>query len=346
MYKFQLPKVSNFSSEDVKNIPSPMTIKDFMRKKKTELFASVSSLKNYNRSVNFNNPYYHLLQKIRKIHPNASNAWMKLYEILSVFPELTDMDEIKAFHLAELPGSFILATGTFCESINKHYTWIANSYIGDKTDGAYLDDTYNMRRDYPHKWYDGVSRTGDLCLVDNIRSFKQDITGINLITGDAKMVIDNNYDTEEDDNMAVITGEVLTAITVLCMKGNAVIKFFTWFNYQMQYLLYILSYHFDTVYMYKPYTSRPANDEIYAVCIRKCKRLNYDFLQKILIDQNILSYLPITKIPSEFITAVSNAQQELCDRQCKALELETSGIQRDIDLNIATEWCKLVKITL
>ena len=52
---------------------------------------------------------------------NSSRAWHKMYEILSVFPELTckECKTMKTFHMCEAPGGFILALEYFLQKKHK-----------------------------------------------------------------------------------------------------------------------------------------------------------------------------------------------------------------------------------
>jgi hypothetical protein len=128
----------------------------------------------------------------------------------------------------------------------------------------------------------------------------------------------------------------------------------------MLYLLYTL---YETVYIYKPYTSRIANSEKYIIC-KNFKGINIDFLDSLFdvlekwnkYDGYTINHI-FEKIPIEFIEKIKQINTELIEYQVKYINIAIDIIktkkkndkkwyETNIDLQIkkAKEWCKKYNI--
>jgi hypothetical protein len=129
-------------------------------------------------------------------------------------------------------------------------------------------------------------------------------------------------------------------------------------------MLYLLYSTYETIYIYKPYTSRIANSEKYIVCS------NFIGIENSLLDNllNVLdkwnTYEDITinyifkTIPSDFIEKIKEINIEIIDSQIKSINntidiIKTNKIVNDkkwYDATIklqsqkAIQWCKKYNI--
>jgi hypothetical protein len=351
MYKIQLPKINEISTKNNNTIKGFPELKENLNKEK-KAFDKIQNLSMYYTMLNKNNPYYELTnvlkEKLNNI--NVTNGFIKLYEINAEF-KLYNKD-VTAFFLAEFPGSFIMSMMEFCSQHKIKYNWLANSYMDETGKTNYLADQFKYYKNNPDKWMFGSYGNGDVTLIDNIRSFKQDIVKyppIIYMTGDAKFVEkEEDWDKEEEDNVNVLTGEVINILNILSIGGNAIIKFFTFCEIPTIYLLYLLSYHFESVYITKPLTSRPANSEIYIICLNKTKEL-LQSLHDLIYKKNTSKIFKIPSsfcqiIPNEFITFLRNVEEELMNKQIKALKQQLTMKHEPYDGSLIKQWLEKVNI--
>lgn len=300
------------------------------------------SLKDYEKVLKQNNPYYELVQILKKKLNNQyiTNAYIKMREIIIYFQDKLPLTkDVTGFHAAEFPGSFIICFQDYCKEKKINYTWLANSYIDNKKSN-YLNDRYGLFKEYPTNWMLGAYGNGDVTRLDNIRSIKQDITNFPIIfTGDAKVVIDDNWDNEEIDNIAVVYSETLLALTLLKMKGSAIIKLFTFCEEDTIFTIYNIFKHFDETYITKPLTSRPGNDEVYLVCIGKNKEFDESALYE--ISDCPFVKVPKADVPGGFVKTLYKIQEELINDQIEALKKNLSLKIISYDKNVIDDWIKV-----
>lgn len=169
-------------------------------------------------------------------------------------------------HFAEAPGNFILAFNHKLSSEYPQLEWIwnANSYISDPGT-VYLDDKYNLIKNYPDRWKYGAECNGDITRISNIRDFST-LEKFDIVTSDVKFAPPQmNYDEEENCNSAVQLGQVLCALATLAQDGIAILKFLSIYESSTQSMIALLSMHFEKVYLTKPLSSKSQNSEIYIV---------------------------------------------------------------------------------
>ncbi|ARA71893.1 hypothetical protein BNJ_00050 [Kaumoebavirus] len=231
----------------------------------------------------------------------VSNAWIKMWELTSEFaPALIDelfmktvtrgiskggngemvkkkmtelnlKKELNSFHVAEAPGSFLLALNhwLYSHQPNISWNWIAESYredAGTKSGNSqYLGDRYGIMRKYEDRWCYGAEGNGDITSTGNLRSFEHHLPKCHLFTSDVKSPVDN-YDEEEAQLYQVHIGHIIAALATLAKGGLCILKTFSYFEARSINLLFLLCQHFGAVYITKPVTSRPANSETYIVC--------------------------------------------------------------------------------
>ncbi len=213
----------------------------------------------------------------------VTNAWLKMFELCAYLRPHLDaiskkrIKKFNSFHLAEAPGNFILAINHFISTNYKSvdWNWLASTYVdlyaGEKNP-KYFGDYYGLMEKYPENWYYGSDCDGDITSVNNILSFRNRVKRLgelHLITSDVKYCPagEHNFDEEERINLPVHLGHLLCTLACLSKGGIAILKQFTLFENPSIAMMWILNHAFKQVKIVKPVTSRPANSEIYIVCI-------------------------------------------------------------------------------
>jgi 23S rRNA U2552 (ribose-2'-O)-methylase RlmE/FtsJ len=118
---------------------------------------------------------------------------------------------------------------------------------------------------------DNKFNDGNLLNPENIIAFINCVEGkADFITADGGIGIDNDgiitETYKEQIHLQLFFAEIVTAI-LLKEKGNFIIKMYDIFTLPTAQLIVILTMNFNSVYIVKPQTSRPANSERYIVCL-------------------------------------------------------------------------------
>ena len=296
----------------------------------------------------------------------VTNAWMKMYECMSLLKEplLSSLSKtnsragrtvgktFNSFHIAEAPGNFMVAMNHYLYS---HYpkmewNWLANSYrdlytssiTGDPrlANSHYLQDAYGLIRAYKDRWVFGADGDGDITSPANIRSFANTIAsrfgpaGLHFITSDVKFVPpDINYDEEEWQNIPVQMGHLLSTLVTLKKGGCCMLKEFTFFEAPKMSHLFLLANCFQKLYIIKPETSRPANSEVYVFGIGYKKNLNEEQIETL---YNIMQYIRFMTDESPSIFKQNAIPKTFVDRihklNVKLSEHQIPAINRNVEL--------------
>ncbi len=196
----------------------------------------------------------------------ATNAWMKMYELCllmdSIFKKYSKSKPFNSFHIAEAPGTFMLAINHYLQN---HYPriewkWLANSFRDlfsrssqrdvELQNTHYLVDDYGLIKKYYQNWLFGADGDGDITSPSNIKSFQIEIEKrfgtLQFITSDVKYVPrDINFDEEEAYNVPVHMGHLLAALFCLDKGGSMILKEFTFFESQSICLLMLANFCFE-----------------------------------------------------------------------------------------------------
>lgn len=217
----------------------------------------------------------------------GSNAWLKCWELLHIFalPKLRGEAKPPSFnslHIAEFPGSFILATQHFREALPKLLgrpisgSWQASSYYNRADQGEFFKDEYGLwaedqGRQTPHWLMDGVDQIGDVRLRKTIEYHVARVPAdLFLVTSDLALDADQ-YNRLEAVNVHAHFGAFVLAISCLqktrttVASGMMFLKFFSFLTPFNIDLLQFATTIFDGVQVCKPFTSRPLNSETYLV---------------------------------------------------------------------------------
>ena len=222
--------------------------------------------------------------------PFATNAALKMYELIYAMGLVDCNKPIYAFCDAELPGAFIVALNhyikTKCKNTAPFFDWVGSSYYPESAakvgDTTILGDKYGLYANNRAHWLmgpppnalprDSPESTGDLTNKISVQilssavhaRFKQN-KGATLATGDAGIDVSADYTNQENSTALLNYGQVLAAIMSLAPGGNLVTKQYTFNTPFNRSLIALMAYLFEEAYITKPVTSRPANSEIYLV---------------------------------------------------------------------------------
>jgi cap2 methyltransferase len=251
----------------------------------------------------------------------VTNAWLKMYELCTLLDPIfkkyepaknsKDQKVFHSFHIAEAPGTFLLAMNHY---IANHFPlmdwkWLANTYrdLYSAGLGQYLKDEYGLIEKFKNQWEFGACGDGDITAPENLRAFKlaidKKLGSLQFITSDVKFVPPEiNFDEEENINIPVHMGHLLCALLCLEKGGTMILKEFTYFETPSICLLFLAAALFDQLLLIKPETSRPANSEIYIVGFGYHKEKFSDVMSEHLL--KVLGYIrnlaKLTGSPSLF----------------------------------------------
>jgi hypothetical protein len=195
----------------------------------------------------------------------VTNAWMKMYEILNLSPDLISKKTTKSFHICEAPGAFISALNHY---LGGQLEWYAQTLCPNSNKLA-LSDHYGLIKKYPERWLFSNKNTGDITDPDVIKSYSKNklLEKIDLITADGGLfcdIKDLNY--QEEILSKIVLGQIVCILCCLSKKGNALLKLFLPLSEPLTIsLLYILSFSFQDIIFIKPPSSNPNNSEIYII---------------------------------------------------------------------------------
>jgi hypothetical protein len=193
-----------------------------------------------------------------------SNAFTKLWEILSVFGALIPSSKSKSggggaekfrvFHICEAPGQMIISLKYFLEKKRKNivdYDWYANSlnpYNKENQDiygkGTIFADDYGLIRGNPKKWIWGADGTGDITRVKNIKWYRNVMksggrdgvdsgvgdgvgSGVDMIVGDGGLSTQSGVGLDPLVLQKLDLAQVVMVLACSKKGGSCVIKHFT-----------------------------------------------------------------------------------------------------------------------
>jgi cap1 methyltransferase len=184
---------------------------------------------------------------------------------------------------------------------------------------------------------------------------------VSLVTADGGIAVDGQEGDQEKELKRLVLCQFFCALVTLRKGGNFVCKVFDLLTDFSASLLYVMSTCFERMSIIKPYTSRPANSERYALffglreqepvrVIQHFSETN-DIFQSLkdsnADDSDIMSIFPIGAIPESFGNYLRESNEDLAKRQLDGVEemliyaqvpeMEPLN-QRDIAIRCFTEW--------
>jgi len=173
-------------------------------------------------------------------------------------------------------------------------------------------------------WFFG-DQSGDIMNTDNIRSlvsYCKSIGNVDLVTCDGSIDCLDKPENQEEYVSKLHTAEFITSLAILADNGTMLIKFFTFFEMSTVSMLYVLNCCFKKVYLFKPATSKEGNSEVYVIALNFKKNSLSDAHIDRIIDNFKAdgSMLPISQIPQDFLTQVTNAARFFMNQQVAVIE--------------------------
>lgn len=204
-----------------------------------------------------------------------TNAYMKLYEVYLWLDDEFDYfngftNSFTLFDIAGAPGMFILATEQYLNNYHTNLTfdWDTCSLEG----GTALKDDYGLYKSNPGRYTP--------CDVLNEKDLKNIINknkSYDIVLGDIGIFHENDYNhLQEEKQLDIEWGQMILGLNIVNKHGCMLLKMYSLTSYQSLLLLDILCYHFEQVYLVKPYTSRIFNAECYILCLDKNDKSSKD----------------------------------------------------------------------
>ena len=258
---------------------------DLIRNKKEEI-DKLENIENWDKMKKIGNPYELIYTSYNKKRKNdsissyipISRSYFKLWEIFynfNFFHEFQNEKQIIFSHLAEGPGGFMEASYNYMKK-NNHYN---NLYYGITLNphNDFVPDWNKIKKIFNndknvHIDYGNLYEYNDV--VNYVSKFKHNKA--HIVTADGGFDYSNDFNGQELNSCQIIYSEIVIALNVLRNKGSFIIKVFDLFSITTCQLLSILKTHFETINIYKPETSRPANSEKYLICQNFLDNITYE----------------------------------------------------------------------
>lgn len=204
----------------------------------------------------------------------VSRSFFKLWEILHDFNDIffpNPASPLKCMFLAEGPGGFAEAFIKFrTMKLSEMNVNQSDKYYGitlksnhDKNIPEWKitkDVLKNIQINY------GADNTGNLYNYCNIEWLHNNFEPIDFITADGGFDFSADFNGQEELSFRLILCEILSAIFLQKKGGTFILKVFDMFTLNTLKIIQVIKLFYDTVYIVKPLTSRPANSEKYLVC--------------------------------------------------------------------------------
>ncbi|GFS80173.1 cap-specific mRNA [Nephila pilipes] len=267
-----------------------------------------------------------------RIQPEIlTQAWCKFYEILSNYRLIPEGEEnFKSLHLCEAPGAFISALNCYL-CINHptiNWKWFANTlnpYYEDVTVNDVICDDRLLFPTLKH-WYFGQDDTGDITnpnFSKDLMNFIGEKHSFDLITADGSINCMENPAEQEAVVSELHYAELLVALYNLSPGANFVLKKFTFFECNTICKMYFLNCIFKQVHVFKPFTSKAGNSEVYVICLGYVGIETLSaYLTKISQNYRLLkskALFPLEVIPESFMLQLQECATLFMDHQKKAI---------------------------
>ena len=228
----------------------------------------------WDRAKKLSNDYelIHLPNKRNKkdsiaLHDPLSRSYFKMWEMIQEFTlfDTQNNSPVTILCLAEGPGGFI-------EAINNYRKPIQDVIYGITLKSNHKDipgwrKSHNFLRDNPNIIITyGADATGNIYKLDNIKYLSDTVKKAYLITADGGFDFSGDFNNQEKLSYRIVFCEIVSALTTQQINGHFGCKIFDIHSIVTVRLLYILSFYYETVFITKPLTSRPANSEKYIIC--------------------------------------------------------------------------------
>ena len=178
---------------------------------------------------------YHLQQYIQKNYCNdsyISRAFLKMYEIIEQSNIVNKrLSGLNTFFICEAPGAFIIALNHFIRTKTniKDYNWTAqslNPFVSATFQGSRgFSDEYKLMKNYPERWDFGITNTGDITDINNIKYYREKYENnkLHLVAGDCGIpsVFGTNIESLSEK---LAYAQKLLMLSILKKGGNFILK--------------------------------------------------------------------------------------------------------------------------
>lgn len=207
---------------------------------------------------------YEIRDAVQDIIPEtyATNAWVKLYEILSTY-KLFNEKKVSTFHLCEHPGAFIYAMIEYAKRNDIDHDFMFQSL--KPTDGKKIFKVNNDLIDKYPGTLDYGPNNGDLTDTDNIKYYISKYKNkYDMITSDCGL---DCWKTDQEITMIpIFVGAYITAIGMCKKGGSYIFKMFSFHDKRTIELLILCTTHFGKVDIVRVMTTKVSSGEVYIVC--------------------------------------------------------------------------------
>ena len=273
---------------------------------------------------------YSKINGISKYNP-LSRSYFKLLEIMKDFDLIQNKQTYTSAHIAEGPGGFIEAFVEKRKSNPKDKIYAITLKSGTKEIPGwnkarrFLEMHKNIKISY------GKDHTGNIYKIDNIKEFSQsgvEHNKIDFITADGGFDFSIDFNKQELLSYRLLFCQIVMALTIQKKGGSFVCKFFDMFHLSTVKLIWLLHCFYRTVYISKPFTSRPANSEKYIIA-KDFIGISQDYINKlheivslwdVLNDTNfhILNIFDI-ELPEDFLSIITEYNYHIIKRQTESI---------------------------
>ncbi|XP_035212304.1 cap-specific mRNA (nucleoside-2'-O-)-methyltransferase 2-like isoform X2 [Stegodyphus dumicola] len=260
-----------------------------------------------------------------------TQAWCKFFEILSSY-ELVPSESLifKSFHLCEAPGAFISALNyyLFLKYPDISWEWFANTLNPYYEDHNVKDIIVDDRLLFPtlRNWYFGKDNTGDITNPKYLLEIKDILEKrglVKLVTADGSINCLDNPGEQEFLVADLQFSEMLIGLSILAPGGSFVIKKFTLFEYMNICQIYFLNCIFKEVHVFKPFTSKAGNSEIYVICLGYSSSASIstylDHLREKYLANKEKAMFPHSLIPESFMFQLRECSKMFLEKQMNAI---------------------------
>jgi 23S rRNA U2552 (ribose-2'-O)-methylase RlmE/FtsJ len=197
----------------------------------------------------------------RKHKYDISQAYLKCLELLRTVDIFDNKKSIKAFHVCEAPGQFIIAFTDFCKHKKIKYDWLAQSLNPKeypKNDNIF-GDYYGIIAANPERWIYGKNNTGDISNPDIVREYiEMANNSFDIATSDCGFNFGSGSDHDQSKMSykiaAIRMGQYLSVTNTLKIGGSCFFKIFLPASHiNVLVILQMMHEHFEDVIYFKPY---------------------------------------------------------------------------------------------
>lgn len=292
----------------------------------------------------------------------TNRAFYKLWEILQQYPDVSlssnkrhsnlrcpavldgerssEPQVFKTCHLAEAPGSFVMA-------VQKAIPHAKSIALSRKPSRPVVRRGNNGSPAFHRALYNNPNVTlmyADLLEGTDFYASLGD-QKFDLVTADGGLDEGEKYSRKEELHYDLIFAEVINILKLQALGGSCVIKVFETFTDETLRIMNYLIHHYTAFVIYKPLTSRPTNAERYLIC--------KDF-QGASLDQIASKRQELPPVPMEMWRRLQYHNIRITQKQTGHIRNILNAIQGKVVVNpddrlkakslAFTEWCKRYKL--